>query len=234
MEDNLLTALPRKESGKGVARQIRRQGRVPGVFYYRGDENVPMSVSLSELNRLLRSRHSLIKVELEGQEPRECIIRELQRDPLDDTILHVDLMGIKHGQKLTVSIPVRLVEMPVGVKTGGGILEYGLPELKIECLPKDIQAVIEVDVSELNIGQSIHVSDLEFPALKFLDDPQTAVATVVPPTVVREVVEEVEEEVEAEEAEAPEEKEKHEKGEAPRKGEAHEKGGAPEKGKGKG
>ena len=217
MEDNLLTALPRSISGKGPARQLRRQGLVPGVFYHRGDVNVPISVNRTELGLLLRRRPSLITVKIEDQEPRECIIRELQRDPLDDTILHIDLMGIMRSQKLTVTVPVRLVGVAAGVKTGGGILEHGLTELKIECLPKDIPSVIEVNVDEVSIGHSIHVRDLQFAGLKFIDDPQTMVATVVPPAVVREVVEEAAPEVTEEAKEEAAEGGETEKGRAARK-----------------
>jgi len=207
MEDNILNAIPRTSSGKGIAREIRRQDRIPGVFYYRGDQNVPLSVSSIDLSKLLRAKPSLINLHIEGHDPRECILRDIQRDPVEDTVLHIDLMGIKRGQKLTVTVPVRLTGIPEGVKTGGGILQTGLNELEIECLPKDIPSMVEVDVTRLLIGQAMHISEIDFPALKLLHDPDEVVAIVVPPTVIKEpvVVEKVEvgeeEEVEGEEKE---------------------------------
>ncbi len=200
MIDNNLYAVPREANGKGPARQIRLHGRIPGVFYYRSDQNVPFSVDSVDLLKILRGKHALINLNIEGLQPRECVVREIQRDPIEDDIIHIDLMGIKRGQKLTVTIPVRLIGVPVGVKTGGGILQSPMNELEIECLPKDIPSEIEVDVTDLEIGHSRHISDLDLPALKILHDPDELIASVVPPTVIREPVEEaVEEEAEEEE-----------------------------------
>ena len=208
MNGNKLYAQPRDESGKGPARQLRLNGRIPGVFYYRSDTNVPFSVDYADLIKILRQNPPLIDLDIEGHDSRECVIREIQRNPVDDEIIHLDLMGIKRGQKLTVTVPIRMIGLPVGVKTGGGILQTAMKELEVECLPKDIPNKLEIDVSDLEIGQSRHIRDLSFPDLRLLDDPDELVATVVPPTVIREPVaaeEEAEEAEEGEEAEAEEE-----------------------------
>ena len=213
MADNDLFAVPRQANGKGPARQLRFQGRIPGVFYYRSDQNVPFSVDATELLMLLRQKHALINLSIEGYEARECVVREIQRDPIEDYIIHIDLMGVKRGQKLTVTVPLRLTGVPVGVKTGGGILQSSLNELEIECLPKHIPTNVEIDVTDLQIGHSRHVRDLDLPNLKLLHDPDELIASVVPPTVIREPVEEIEgeEEEEGEEEKAEEEDEKEEK-----------------------
>lgn len=203
--------MPRKEGGKGPARQLRFQGRIPGVFYYRSDLNIPFSLDYTEFSKLMRARHALINLHIEGHEPRECVVREIQIDPIEETILHVDLMGIKRGQKLTVTVPVRLIGIPEGVKTGGGILQTTMTEFNIECLPKHIPSVIEIDVSDMEVGSSRSTGDLDFPDLKFLYETNAVFATVVPPTVIKEPVVEVEEE-EAKEEEGGEGEEKTEEG----------------------
>ena len=191
MADNVINAVPRTSYGKGTARQLRFQGRVPGVFYYGHEINFAFAVDTAELSKILREKHALLTIVMEGVQERECVIREVQRDPVDDRLLHIDLLGIKRGQKLSVTISVRMVGIPVGVKTGGGVLQHGLADLDVECLPKDIPREIKVDVSKLEIGQSIFVSDLQFPELKFLNDPKAALATVLMPILVREPVKEV-------------------------------------------
>jgi len=189
---------------------LRMKGRIPGVFYYRGKDNIPLSVESVDFNSLVRAKPSLIQLEIEGYDTRECVIRELQRDPVTDEIIHVDLLGIKRGQKLKVTISVRLNGIPNGVKNSGGILQQIITELDVECLPKDIPQRIELDVTSLEIGKSINVGDLDFPKLKFLADPKVVITSVVEPTVLKEKVPEDEEVEEAEEEKA-EETEKTEK-----------------------
>jgi len=208
MDENKLLALPRSTSGKGYARQLRLKGRIPGVFYYRSDINVPFSVDEADLLKLLRNKPPLVDLNIEGHDSRECVIRYIQRDPVDDNIIHIDLMGIKRGQKLNVTVPVRITGTPVGVKTGGGILQTSMKELEVRCLPKDIPSELVIDVSDLEIGQSRHVRDLSYTDLKLLDDPDELIASVVPPTIIKEPVaaeEEAEEAEEGEETEAEEE-----------------------------
>lgn len=207
MENNLLPAKPRHDNGKGAARKIRFLKRIPGVFYYSGTDNIPISVDYDDLRKILLAKPSLIMLEIEGHNPRECVIRELQRNPVDDALLHIDLLGIKRGQRLIVTVPVRLEGLPVGVKSSGGILQKGLSELDIKCLPKDIPQEITVDVTELNIGQSVYVRDIESPLFELLVEGRAVVATVVPPTVIKAVVEPGEEVEEEEEEAASEEEE---------------------------
>jgi large subunit ribosomal protein L25 len=211
MDGNTLNAAPRSPDGKGPARQLRLNGRIPGVFYYRSELNIPFSVDQMELTKMLRNKPPLIDLHIEGQEARECVIRDIQRDPVDETIIHFDLMGIKRGQKLTVTVPIRLIGLPAGVKTGGGILQSAMKVFEIECLPKDIPTELQVEVSDLQIGQSRHIRDLSYPDIRLLDDPDELVATVVPPTIIREAA--PKEEVEAAEEEGKEEAAEEESGE---------------------
>ncbi len=209
MDDNVLAAQPRIAGSKGAARQLRFKGEVPGVFYFGSDVNVSFSVQALSLDQILRARHSLLMLEVEGNEPRECVVRDLQRDPVTDKILHIDLLGVKRGQKLIVSVPVRTVGIPVGVKAEGGVLQLTMTELDVECLPKDIPSVIEIDVTNLSIGMSLSLEELDFPELRFLSSPETTLATVIPPVIEKEPIEADEEEGE-EEAEGEEAAEKEE------------------------
>jgi large subunit ribosomal protein L25 len=200
MENILLAAKLRTSSGKGVARQLRMKGRVPGVFYLKNEENIPFDVERYDLLKLLRARPSLINLEIGDQDPRECVFREMQLDPVNEEILHIDLMGFKRGQKLTITVPVRLIGVPKGVKNEGGILQHGTTELEIECMPRHIPSSINLDVSELIIGDAIHIGDLDYPNFKFFADEQVVVAMVSEPALLKEDIEEEEEEEGDEEA----------------------------------
>ena len=184
--ENSLIARVREARGKGPARRLRQQGLVPGIFYHHGNPSIPFAISTVDLRHLLRGKHTLISLAIEGQEPRECVLREVQRDPVSSEVLHIDLMGILADEKLVVEVPIRMAGVPEGVKTGGGILQSGLKTLSIECFPRDIPEFVEVDVSALKIGQSMHVSHLSYPNLRILDDAQDTVASVQPPTVLKE------------------------------------------------
>ncbi len=208
MEEVILTVKPKTETGKSFNRIIREQGLIPGVFYYRNELNLPFTVDYAELRTVLKKNPSLIMLDMEGQDKRECVIRELDRDPVTNEIIHIDLLGIKRGQKLRVTVPLRLTGVPVGVKTGGGILQQILSELEVECLPKDIPQRITIDVTELEIGHSLNIGDLDYPELRFLGSDTRTIASVVEPTIIKEPTAEAEEELEeGEEAEETEEEE---------------------------
>ncbi len=186
MNENVIAARLREPAGKGGARQIRLHGSVPGVFYAHNEQNLFFTISTSDLARLMRGSHTIINLQIEGSDPRPCVIRELQRDPVDDKPLHIDLLGLHSGELITVTIPIKLVGIAIGVKESGGILEHGLAELQIECLPGDIPEVVTMDVSNLGLGQSIHVREVSIPNVKLLDDPSAIVAHVASPTVQKE------------------------------------------------
>jgi large subunit ribosomal protein L25 len=205
-------------SGKSLLKQIRKQKLVPGVFYSASEQATPIALAEIELNKTLSGESPLIMLKMPDGQKRECVVREIQRDPVWGKILHIDLMGISHGQKLTATVPLHLKGSPVGVKEGG-ILEHTLRELEIECLPKDLPRFLEWDVSELNIGDSVHVEQIQFDQIKILTDPKASIATVVPPKIEKEVAPEVapvegaeaEEGEEAKEGEEPEEASEKEK-----------------------
>ncbi|TMQ64680.1 MAG: 50S ribosomal protein L25 [Candidatus Eisenbacteria bacterium] len=182
----------RSDVGKGVARKLRMTGRIPAVYYGRGEEPIPLVVSLKELEELIHSAEgSNVIVDLrvggDSSPERKALIREIQRDPVGGTILHLDLQHISLTERIIVEVPIVLLGTPTGVKDGGGILEHLLREVEVECLPTDIPSRLEVDVSGLNIGDSLHVSDLKADRITIKTDATRAIAAVVPPTILEEV-----------------------------------------------
>ena len=178
--------------GKGVARRLRADGRVPAVFYGRGESSIPLIVSLKELELVIHKSAGSnvivdVKVAGDAAKDRKALIREIQRDPVAGSILHLDLQHISLTERITVQVPVVLLGVPVGVKDSGGILEHLLREVEVECLPTDIPSKLEVDVSGLNIGDTLHVSDLRADRVEIKTEGDRAIATVVPPTILEEV-----------------------------------------------
>jgi large subunit ribosomal protein L25 len=177
--------------GKGVARKLRQAGRIPAVYYGRGEDPIALAVGLKDLQDVIdRADGSTVIVDLkvdgDGVADRKALIREIQRDPVGGRILHLDLQHISLTERIVVEVPVVLVGIAVGVKEGGGILEHLLREVEVECLPTDIPSKLEVDVSALNIGDSLHVSDLKADRVEIITEAERAIATVVPPTVLEE------------------------------------------------
>jgi large subunit ribosomal protein L25 len=187
-----LEATPRSDVGKGVARKLRTGGRVPGVYYGRGEESIPLTVALKDLEAVIESAEGsnvIVDLKLSGTaaKDRKALIREIQRHPVAGLILHLDLQHISLTERIVVEVPIVLVGTPLGVKDGGGILEHLLREVEVECLPTDIPSKLEVDVSALQIGDSLHVSDLKVERGEILTEAGRAIAAVVPPTILEEV-----------------------------------------------
>jgi large subunit ribosomal protein L25 len=183
-----LKAKPRAESGKGPVKRLRAQGLVPAVVYGAKTQPTNISVSGHELQILLQhatGENVLVDLQLEQDgrvNNRLALIQEVQHHPVTDAILHVDFHEVSATEKLRTRVAVRPVGEPAGVKTGGGVLEYIMRELHVECLPKDLPDVIEVNVEKLEIGQSIHVGDIAAPAgVTLLDDKDQPVFLVVAP-----------------------------------------------------
>lgn len=164
-----LSAQTRSVSGRSAVNKIKAQGLVPAVIY--GGHEKPMNLSLNkrEISNLLAhatSEHVLVDLEIaDGSEKssRLALIQEVQHHPLKRDVLHVDFHAVRADEKLHAEIPVEPFGEPAGVKNFGGILEIALHSIEVECLPKDLPEMIRIDVSGLNVGEAIHVKDLQLP-----------------------------------------------------------------------
>ena len=203
-----LNVSPRPILGKKVKR-LRREGIIPGNVYGRALESVAIQVSKDDLVRVVRTagRNEIIYLRLDGEEPRPTFVRQIQRNPVTDAILHVDFYQISLAEKVRMDVPVALVGTAPAEQTYGGTLLHSLDSIAVEGLPTDIPSVIEVDVSGLEeIDAAIHVAELSVTGqVTVLTDPEMVVAKIAPPHVEKEVEEEVEEEEEVVEEEGPEE-----------------------------
>ncbi|MEW5918073.1 MAG: 50S ribosomal protein L25/general stress protein Ctc [Gemmatimonadota bacterium] len=184
-----LSATKRDGTGKGVARTLRREGRVPGVIYGRTRDALPLSINARELARLLEhisAENTVIDLTIDGTTAR-TLIRQIQRHPLKRDIIHVDLQELVAGEKVEVKIPIVLQGIPRGVRVDGGILDQVMRELRVRVDPANIPARIEVDVTEVSIGHSLHLNEVKLPeGLEVLDDEDSTVATVAAPKAVEE------------------------------------------------
>jgi large subunit ribosomal protein L25 len=160
-----LIAKPRSESGKGAARKLRAAGEIPAVMYGHSRQPQSLSVNARDLEKLLSrisAENTVVEVGLEGKTAR-TLIREIQRHPFKKQILHVDFQELVVGETMKVNIPLVLVGVPESVRTGGGVMDQTMRELSIEVDPSNMPNHIDVDVSEIAIGHSIHVRDLVLP-----------------------------------------------------------------------
>jgi large subunit ribosomal protein L25 len=210
MERPVLSAEIREGVGKGKARKLRAKGLIPAVFYSPKSQSIPLVINSKDFVKTLQTEageNVLIDLNIQkgDQADRKVVmVKEIQIDPLQGTTLHTDFYEVAMDEIVTVEVPIHLVGKPEGMKIGG-ILEQIRRVIQIQCLPGNIPKSIEVDVSSLKIGDSIHVQDIQVEKAKILSDTNFTIATVVPP-----VVEEkkVEEEVVAEAVEGEEVKEK--------------------------
>lgn len=204
----------RQEAGKEIAKKIRKESLVPAVVYSK-DINMPIQVplpSLKVLKNIHFSESTIIDMDIEGYKnkdnPISVLIKDVQYNPVTEEVIHLDFMKVSLKERIKVKVPVNLKGECIGVKEGG-VLEQMLWEVELEALPLDIPEKIELDVSDLAIGHSIHVEDLTLnPNIKILDSPKDTIVTVV---VMKEEVEEVAPVEEVQEPEVIKEKEKEEK-----------------------
>ncbi len=203
MSEHVLNVELREETGKGFAKKMRREGKIPGIFYAQNEKSVPILIDEREIMKTLTgSEVGLIDIKIGKKQKRKAIIKEVQTDPIKQYLVHLDVMGVKLTEKINVSVAIRIVGEAIGVKDQGGILHSDLREAEILCLPLDIPDHIDVDVSELNIGDSLMLSDLTLEKASFVGDLDQPVVSVLTP---KAVVEEVPEELADEEADAEDE-----------------------------
>jgi large subunit ribosomal protein L25 len=176
-------AEPREDFGKNAARRMRRTGRIPGVVYGGGGPVIPLTVDPDGIRRILHSEsghNAIFALEIRGKAPARVMIRDWQSEPIHGDLLHVDLVRIALDAKLKLKVPIHVTGEPEGVKIQGGIFEFVLREIEVECLPDDIPEAITVDVTHLTIGRNLRVADLPMGTkVKVLTDTNRVVAHVV-------------------------------------------------------
>ena len=198
-----LKAEAREGTGKGRARKLRASGKLPAVVYGAKDETLSLTLDYHEAEHLFHSisvDNTIINLEVEGsKKPVPTLIREIQTHPFRPDILHVDFLRIQTGVAVELDVPVHVTGTAVGVKDSGGVLEQTIHDLPVRCFPKDIPEEILVDVSELDIGDAIHVDELDLPeGVEALLEGRRTVCSVQIPSIAEVEVEEDEEELEPE------------------------------------
>jgi large subunit ribosomal protein L25 len=208
---NEFTAFPRASEGRGASRRLRRSGRAPGIVYGGSAAPQPIELDHNALVHALRNEafhSSILTMRLDGQS-QQVLLRDVQMHPFRREILHVDFQRVDASRRIRMKVPIHFVngERAPAVKLSGAIISHVINELDVSCLPKDLPSFIEVDLSELTLNESIHVSDLKLPvgvAAVAHAGMDPVVATAVIPKMVVEEVAEVPAEAAAGEAAAPE------------------------------
>jgi len=214
MEEIQIKAEARKFKGKSAVKNIRRNGGIPAVLYGKDTESIPITIALKEWEIVKKNlkRNAILKMELNNNnkiEVKPVMIKNIQRGFLKQDIIHIDFLQVSMKRKIEVEIPIQLIGEAKGV-INNGIIELHLRTIMMECLPSQIPEKVEIDISKLDIGDSIHVKEISLPGVRLLENPDVAVVTIIPPTSEEKAV--TEEPVEPEEKEEKEkEKEKEKK-----------------------
>ena len=186
MEKVVLNAEKRSAAGKGVARSLRRKGIVPAVLY-RGGASMPIEINEKELTKFIRStagEQVMVNLTFSDGESKLALMKDYQLDPIKGGLIHTDFFEVSLSEEVKVTVHVTMKGEAIGVKRDGGILQYGTRDIEIQCLPDRMPGHIEVDVSGLETGKSIHVGDLVLgEGIKILTDPGELIVTVTAPAV---------------------------------------------------
>ncbi|MCX6165390.1 MAG: 50S ribosomal protein L25 [Ignavibacteriae bacterium] len=184
MAEIILKAERRTDFKKSISNQMRKAGFIPGIYYSFGEE--PISIKVNELALrplVFTSESNIVSLQIEGEKkPISCILKDTQFEPVTGRIIHFDVLGLKEGEKLTIEVSLILKGSAIGVKEGG-IVQHNLHKLEIECLPQNIPPHIDVDITNLNIGDSIKVSDIKIEGIEILNELNASIVSVVPPVI---------------------------------------------------
>lgn len=198
----VIEASYREKTGKSDARKLRQKGFVPAVIYGGDEQPEHVYVERNQISKLVHQETTIFDLKIEGKKsPVKVIIRTYDKDPVTDEVLHVDFQRVRMDEEISAVVPIILLNEDIckGVKEGG-IIQHGLREVEVECLPKYLPSHIDVDIKDLEIGDTIKVQDLKLPeGVKVAEDPEEIIVTIVPPA----IYEEAEAEGEAAAAEVP-------------------------------
>lgn len=204
MAERVLDIQLREKTGKEAARKERQKGFIPAVLYgIKGNKVLTVNAKAFEKMFEEIGEHSIINLNIDNKDKAEVIVKDFQLDPVTKHVIHIDFLEFEKGKALKTEVPIHVNGTPVGVKKGG-ILETFLRDLEIECLPRDIPDAIDIDVADMEIGDSIHARDISLDnKIKILTNPEQVVITIGMPTKIEVPIEE--EEVVPAEGEVPEE-----------------------------
>ncbi len=189
MERQTLKAEIRENTGKGAARTLRREGSIPAVIY-RGNKSTPLRLDAKELSKFIRDTSGdqvLVNLKLDSGE-KIALLKDFQIDPVDGGLLHADFFEVSMKEKVRVYVHVTTTGEPIGVKRDKGIIQHGIREIEVECLPTDIPGHLQLDISGFEIGDSFHVSDVALPrGVTLLAETDEVIVTVTAPKIEEEV-----------------------------------------------
>ncbi|TAE29483.1 MAG: 50S ribosomal protein L25 [Candidatus Kapaibacterium sp.] len=169
----------KRELGKKASKAVRNAGLIPGVFYAKGKDPIAIATTFKQLRPAVYTADThIITLNVEGAGTMDCVIKDVDFDPITDEIVHFDVLGIIEGQTLHVEVPIILKGQAKGVVLAGGLLEHTLHKIQIECLPAALPEHVEIDVTSLEVGKSVHVGDLKVPGVKFMINPTTSIVAV--------------------------------------------------------
>ena len=179
-----LSAQKRDDLGNSTTKTARKKGIIPGVFYFKNSPSIAISVKDTALNPFVyTSEVRIINLQIEGSDKAQnCILKDVQFDAVSDKPIHFDLLGISENETIKVVVPIKLVGTPIGVRDGG-VIQHTLQSLEVECLPVNIPSHIDVEITALAIGGSIHISDLKIDNVEIHGAKSATIVAVVPPAV---------------------------------------------------
>ena len=189
-----LKAERRTATGRSAARKLKARGAVPAIIYGAKDKPQPLQLSARDIHAMLShasGENILVELEIDGEKSnRMALVKEIQHSPVGSDVLHVDFHAVSATEKITSEVPIEAVGDALGVRTFGGLLEYSLRTLEVECFPQDLPEIVRIDVTNLNIGEALHVRDIPLPSgVESLTDGDLTVVSVVASRVGEEVVE---------------------------------------------
>lgn len=182
MEQQIIKAEKRDNKGKSIARKLRKDGKIPAILYGRDTTPLPITVSAREWSVLGRhvKRNAILDMEISGQgdtEHRPVMIKEVQREVIGERVLHIDFLQVSMTRMIEVEIAIHLKGEAIGVEKEG-VVDQHLRSIKVECLPTQIPEALDIDISALDIGDSLHVKDISMPGVKLLEGGDVVIVTV--------------------------------------------------------
>ena len=175
-----LELLTREQSGSQMAKTLRKEGKIPANYYYTGQDNINLAIDKKVFRKAVHSGHHIFEIELNGK-TQYVMIKEVQYHPVTDEIIHIDLMRVRRDEKITISVPIVLEGIPIGVK-GGGILTHNLSNIEISCLPSDVPENIVVDVTTFEMNHVMTVGEMKVPDnVEIVTAHDMDVLAIVPP-----------------------------------------------------